>query len=73
MNPLFNAMGGQAPQNGPAQLAQQFQQFRTNFSGDPRQMTQNLISSGRMTQAQYNQLAQLANQIYPKIKRYIAS
>ena len=68
MNPLFNMMSGQAPQNGPAQIAQQFQQFRTNFSGDPRQMVQNLINSGRMTQAQFDQLAKMANQLYPKLK-----
>lgn len=67
MNPLFNMMGGQAPQNDAAQIAQKFQQFRTNFSGDPRQMVQNLLNSGKMSQAQYNQLAQLANQLYPKI------
>ena len=58
MNPLFNAISGQAPQNGPAQIAQQFQQFKAQFSGNPQQMVQQLLASGRMTQAQYNQLAQ---------------
>lgn len=72
MNPLFNAMGGQAPQNGPAQIAQQFQQFKAQFSGNPQQMVQQLISSGKMSQAQYNQLAQMAHQLYPEIKGYIA-
>ena len=68
MNPLFNMMGRQAPQGGPAQIAQQFQQFKSQFSGNPRQMVQQLISSGKMSQAQYNQLAQLANQLYPELK-----
>ena len=68
MNPLLNMMGGQAPQNGPAQIAQQFQQFKAQFSGNPQQMVQQLLASGRMTQAQYNQLAQMANQLYPKLK-----
>ena len=67
MNPLLNMMGGQ-PQQGPPQIAQQFQRFCSNFSGDPRQMVQNLLASGRMSQAQFNQLAQLANQLYPRIK-----
>ena len=68
MNPLFNSMGGQMPQNNMGQLLKNFEQFKAQFSGNPQQMVQQLISSGKMTQAQYNQLAQLANQLYPKLK-----
>lgn len=68
MNPLFKAMGGQVPQNNMGQLLQQYKQLKANFTGDPRQAVQNLISSGKMSQAQFNQLAQLANQLYPKLK-----
>ena len=68
MNPLFNSMGGQMPQNNMGQLLQNWKQFKAQFSGNAQQMVQQLISSGRMTQAQYNQLAQLANQLYPKLK-----
>ena len=68
MNPLFNMMGGQPPQNNMGQMLQQFQQFKSQFSGNPQQMVQQLISSGKMSQAQFNQLAQMANQIYPKLK-----
>lgn len=68
MNPLFNSMGGQAPQNNMGQLLQNFERFKAQFQGNPQQMVQQLISSGKMSQAQYNQLAQLANQLYPKLK-----
>lgn len=68
MNPLLNMMGGQAPQNNIGQLLKNFEQFKSQFSGNPQQMVQQLISSGKMTQAQYNQLSQLANQLYPKLK-----
>lgn len=68
MNPLLNMMGGQMPQNNLAQLVQQYNQFKSTFAGDPRQAVQNLISSGKMSQAQFNQLAQLANQLYPQLK-----
>lgn len=69
MNPLFNAMGGgKAPQNNMGQLLQNFQQFKSQFFGNPQQRVQQLLSSGQMSQAQYNQLAQLTNQLYPKIK-----
>lgn len=67
-NPLLPQMGNKMPQGGPAQMLQQFQQFRDQFQGDPQKMVQNLLSSGRMSQAQYNQLAQLANQLYPRLK-----
>lgn len=68
MNPLFNMMGGQMPQNNMGQLLKNFEQFKAQFSGNPQQMVQQLLSSGKMSQAQYNQLAQMANQLYPKIK-----
>lgn len=69
MNPLFKILGGQqAPQmHGPlgnvANLAQRFQQFRTNYKGDPRQEVQRLLDSGQMTQQQYNYLRGVAQQM----------
>ena len=68
MNPLFNSMGGQMPQNNMGQLLKNFEQFKAQFNGNPQQMVQQLIASGKMSQAQYNQLAQMANQLYPKLK-----
>ena len=68
-NPLFELLGGQqVPQMpGPlgnfANLAQRFQQFRTNYKGDPRQEVQRLLDSGQMTQQQYNQLRGMAQQL----------
>ena len=61
-NPLFQQLGGM-PQNPMMQMMQQFQQFKENFKGDPQTEVQNLLNSGRMTQAQYNQLAQTAQQM----------
>ena len=40
----------------------QFNQFRSNFQGDPKQQVQSLISSGAMSQEQFNQLSELAKQ-----------
>lgn len=67
-NPLFNALGGgQTSLPGPfgnvQQLASQFNQFRNNFHGDPRQQVQELLNSGKMSQAQFNQLQQMASQL----------
>ena len=58
-NPLFNMM---QPQNPMAQMMQRFQQFRQSFTGDPRQQVQNLLNSGKVSQAQYNQAVQMAQQ-----------
>lgn len=56
-NPLFGMM--QAPNNN---LMQRFQQFQQMFKGDPRQQVQNLLNSGKVSQAQYNQAVQMAQQ-----------
>lgn len=50
----------------PAQFKQQFEAFARNFqqSGqNPQQVVQNLLNQGKMTQDQFNQLRNIANQI----------
>lgn len=61
MNPLFNMFGGQQ-QMFPFNMIQQFNQFRQTFQGDPRQQVQNLLNSGQMTQEQFNNLSNIAQQ-----------
>ena len=70
-NPLFNALSGGMPQgNGPMQMIQQFQQFRQQFQGDPKQEVQNLLNSGQMSQQQYNQLQGMATQVQNLLKGF---
>ena len=57
-NPLFNMMG-----NPMMNMIQKFQQFRQMFQGDPNQQVQQLMNSGKVSQAQYNQAVQMANQL----------
>lgn len=59
-NPLFNMMGGNQIQNP---MLQQLMQFKNNFKGDPRAQVQQMLNSGRVSQAQYDQAVQMANQI----------
>lgn len=61
MNPLYNQMQG--GNNGMNQFMQNFQRFRQSMSGDPRQQVQNLLNSGKVSQAQYDRAVQMANQI----------
>lgn len=62
MNPLFNELNKTSGFN-PAQMMQSIAEFRRNFKGDPKQQVQQLLNSGAMTQAQFNQLSQQAQQI----------
>lgn len=57
MNPLYNEMG-----NNNGDMLQRFQQFRQNFHGNPQQQVQQLLNSGKVSQQQYNQAVQMAQQ-----------
>lgn len=58
MNNIFQMFGGM--QN----FQNQFNQFKQQIGNqNPQQMVQQLLDSGRMSQQQFNQLSQMANQI----------
>jgi hypothetical protein len=57
MNPLYNLLGNVPP------IIKQFQQFKNNFRGDPRQQIQQMLNSGKITQQQYNNAVQMAQQL----------
>ncbi len=60
-NPIFNAMGGGMPQNP---MMQQFPKFMQMMRGrDPQQMINELVSSGRINQAQLDAVQKHAQQI----------
>ncbi len=61
-NPLFTQFGRAVP-NGVEQIVQQVRSFKEQFKGDPRQKVQELLNSGQITQAQFNELAQQAQEI----------
>lgn len=65
-NPIFQRFGGsntpQNPLGNMMNLVQQFNQFKTNFRGDPKQQVQQLLESGQMSQEQFNQLSEMAKQ-----------
>ena len=60
MNPFFNAMGGNKQPN----MMQQFQQFMNQMKGkDPNAVIQDMMQSWKITQDQYNQARQQAQQM----------
>ena len=72
-NPLFTELmrGANAPAMMPdmASLMQQVNQIASTFRGDPRAEVQKLISSGTMSQDEFNRLAQMANTIMGKARK----
>lgn len=54
--------------NNMTAFMQRFQQFQRTFQGDPRQQIQQMLNSGKVTQAQYNQAVQQANQMMQMMK-----
>lgn len=73
-NPLFGNGGmGQnntfGPFGGMMNFMNQFNQFRQGIQGNPQQMVQNMLQNGQMTQAQFDQLSNMANQIMPFMRR----
>ena len=42
---------------------QRFQQFQRLFRGDPQQQIQQMLNSGKVSQAQYNNAVQMAQQM----------
>ena len=67
-NPLFNLLGGQTPLGNMQNMMSQFNQFKQMFNGDPKQMVQQMLQSGKMTKAQFDQYAQMANEMRKMMK-----
>jgi len=68
MNPLFNQLAGNMLPGNMQNIVNGFMQFRNGYRGDARQQVQMLLNSGKMSQAQFNQLSQMANQISRMIR-----
>ena len=62
-NPLYNMFGGNAPINPIAQLVRDAKAFRKSFTGNPKDEVQRLLNSGQMSQQQFNQFSQIAQQV----------
>lgn len=61
-NPLYSDFG-KHNQNGLPDIVGQVQQMMKTFKGNPKEEVQRLLNSGQLSQQQFNQFAQIANQI----------
>lgn len=60
-NPLYNTMNKNV--NNQGNIIEQFQKFKNSYGNiDPKQEVQKLVNSGRISQAQLNQLQSMAQQ-----------
>lgn len=62
-NPFFDAMGGgnlPGPMGNMMGMIRQFNEFRQSFQGDPKAKVQELLTSGQMSQSQFNELQGVA-------------
>lgn len=64
MNPLYEQISRQ-PAND---FMQRFQQFQKSIKGDPQQIVQQMLNSGKISQEQFNSAARMANQMMKFIK-----
>lgn len=67
-NPLYQQLGSNMPNNS---MLQKLMQFKNTFNGNPQQIIQNMLNSGKITQSQLNQYAQQTNQIYKQFKNFM--
>lgn len=62
-NPLYNQYKQTINDGGLSQLMEQAKQMRNTFNGNPQQVVQNLLNSGRMSQDWFNKNFPIAQQI----------
>ena len=67
-NPLFETLGGTVQQPGLPPILEEFKRIRQTYKGDARAEVQKLLQSGRMSQAQFNELGQMVNQLMGLMK-----
>lgn len=60
-NPLFGQFGGNQ-NNHMSQFMGEFKRLQQTVA-NPRKVVEDLLQSGKMTQQQFNQLSQMANQM----------
>lgn len=66
---MLNARPNRQTMNNPVQMLQEFNRFKKQLAGkNPQAMVQELLSSGKMTQRQYEQLQQQAKELQGLLK-----
>lgn len=64
-NPIYQQL---APKQINNPMINQLLEFKKTFKGNPQQIVQNMLNSGKISQAQLNRYAQQANQLCDQLK-----
>lgn len=64
-NPLFNQFGNNMQNNPMLQFMNEFKRLQHTVK-NPKQEVERLLQSGEMSQEQFNQISQMANQLVGK-------
>lgn len=65
-NSLYKQLNG----GGSNPMLQRLRTFKQSLTGDPRQMVQGMINSGRISQDQVNKYAHQADEIYRQLRGF---
>lgn len=69
-NPLVGMLNrGKMNTSNQKSISTQFKEFKSSFTGDPQARINELIASGRVSQAQVDQATQLANLIKGYVRK----
>lgn len=61
-NPIYDMMNANND-GGIMNFVKEVQDFQKTFNGDPKAEVQNLMNSGQLSQAEFDQYAKIANQV----------
>ena len=56
------------PMGNMGQFMAKFNEFKRTFTGNPQEMVQNLLKNGKVTQEQYNNAVNMANELMKNFK-----
>lgn len=66
---LFGNLPNRTPQNNMLQMIKNFNQFKQSLNGqDAKSIVCNMLSSGKMSQAQFEQMSAMANELSNVLK-----
>lgn len=61
-NPIYDELNQKNGVNQNYNFLTRFNQFKSSFKGNPQEQVQQLLNSGKVSQAQYNRAVQIAQQ-----------
>ena len=63
INPIYEELNRNNGVNNNSNFLARFNQFKNSFKGNPQEQVQQLLNSGKVSQAQYNRAVQMAQQL----------